>query len=186
MSRRYAKDLGKEGEISQDYKDPGLRDVSGNITPTNGILRNQSFRISGTSVTFIRDVYICETIDDIVDVMAGVDFICAQFNLLFGKVKNLAGTFATWFSTTKESKKEKEKREWNEREQDIKAIRREIARFQRQREALLQTQQASSEIGRSVLECRIEANRSEMALLQIEEGALLRAQQASRGAASSR
>ena len=166
MSSRYVKSLGKEDEISHDFEDPDLRDVSGNKTPVDGVLRDQSFRMSGTSVTFIRDVYITKTIDDIVDVMASVNFICAHFKLLFGKIKDLAGTFATWFSRKKEGKKEKEERMQNEREQDMKAIGREIARLQREYEALLLAQQTSAGRGGHTQDQRIAANRSEVAGLQ--------------------
>ena len=140
MSLRYAKQLGKHKDISQDFVDPGMRSISGHDTPMTGILRNVTFRLKGASVTFTRDFYVCDVIDDMVDIVAGAHFIRNQFRLLFGKVKELAGTFATWFSTKKEDTQEKEERERREREQRIKANEREIARLQREQQSLRDAQ----------------------------------------------
>ncbi len=142
MSERYARELGRYNDISQDFTDPGMRSVSGHDVCVTGILRDVTFRLKGTSVTFLKDFYVCNIIDDMVDIMAGAQFIRDQFNLLFGKVKEFFSTFATWFSTKKEGKEEKEERERREREQRIKANQREIARSQREQEALLQAAQS--------------------------------------------
>ena len=75
-----------------------------------------------------------------VDIIAGAHFIKDQFKLLFGKVKGLVSTFATWFSTNKEDEQEKEERERREREQRLKANEREIARLQREQRVLQDAQ----------------------------------------------
>lgn len=142
ISERYARDLGRYDDISQDFTDPGMRSVSGHDICVTGILRDVTFRLKGTSVTFLRDFYVCNIIDDMIDIMAGAQFIRDQFNLLFGKVKTFSSTFATWFSTKKEGKEEKAERERREREQNIKANQREIARLQREQDALLQAAQS--------------------------------------------
>ena len=146
MSSRYAKELGRYGDISRDFADPCLRSVSGHDTAVTGILRNVTFRLAGTSVTFTRDFFVCDAIDELVDIMAGTEFIRNQFKLLFGKVREFASTFATWFSTKKEDAREKAERERREREQRFKANQREILRLQREQQILReqQTRQAQS------------------------------------------
>ena len=138
MPLRYAKQLGLADSISPNFTDPGMRSVSGHDICVTGVVRNVIFRLKGASVTFLRDFYVCDIIDDMVDIMAGAQFVSDQFNLLFGQVKKLFSTiFTTWFSTKKERKKEKEERERREREQKMKANEREMKRLQREQEALL-------------------------------------------------
>lgn len=149
MSSRYAKEIGMYLDISEDFVDPYMRSISGHHTPVTGVLRNVRFRLKGTSITFIRDFYVCDAIDGLVDIMIGASFIKNQLKLLFEKVKGCLGTFATWFSTKKETKKEKQEREQREREQKIKANEREIARLQREQD-LLEAQQRRSQQGGSL------------------------------------
>ncbi|MCJ1270266.1 hypothetical protein MMC22_010162 [Lobaria immixta] len=95
MSSQYAKELGRYQDISQDFVDPCLRSISGHLTPVAGILRDVSFRLKGTSVTFMRDFFICDAIDGLVDIMFGASFIRNQFKLFFERVKECFSTFAT-------------------------------------------------------------------------------------------
>lgn len=148
MASQYAKEIGMYQNISKKFVDPCMRSISGHHTPVTGILRNVRFRLKGTSVTFIRDFYVCDAIDGLVDIMIGASFIKEQFKLLFEKVKGFCSTFATWFSTKKEDAKEKAERERREREQRIKANQREITRLQSEQE-LLQAQQRQSQQGLS-------------------------------------
>lgn len=144
MSARYAREIGRHGDISYDFVDPCLRSISDHITPVVGILRNMPFRLKGTSVTFHRDFWICDAIDSIVDIMVGASFIAENFKLLFEKVKSLCSTFAGWFSTQKETTREKKEREQRERQQKLDAIKRERARLERE-QALLEAQQCRTE-----------------------------------------
>lgn len=155
MSSQYAKELERYQDISRDFVDPCLQSISGHLTPVTGILRDVVFRLKGTSVTFKRDFYVCDAIDGLVDIMLGASFITNQFKLLFDRVKALGSgakaalnTFATWFSTRKESKGEKLERERREHDQRIKANEREIERLQKEQQMLeaahRQSQQAVS------------------------------------------
>ena len=143
MSARYAKDIGKFSSISSDFSDPCLQSVSGHSTPVIGILRDLRFRLKGSSVTFIRDFYVCDAIDGLVDIMAGAEFIKEQFKLLFGRVRQFCSAFSTWFCRKKESPEEKEERERQQRQQKIKANELEIARLQKEQESLLARQRES-------------------------------------------
>jgi hypothetical protein len=143
MSSRYAKEIGLHQDISSNFVDPCLRSISGHITPVTGILRNVSFRLKGTSVTFNRDFWICDAIDSIVDIMVGASFIAENFKLLFDRLKGLCSTFAGWFSTKKETPEEKARREEQEKKQRLEAIKRERVRLDRE-EALLNASQGGS------------------------------------------
>ena len=141
MSSHYAKELGLYPNISSDFTDPCMRAVSGHDVSVRGILRNVRFRLKGTSVTFVRDFYVCDALDELVDIMIGASFIKEQFKLLFEKVKECFSLFGAWFSTKKESAKEKEERRRRELEQKIKARERELARLRREEERMLKAQQ---------------------------------------------
>lgn len=145
MSSQYAKELGRYQDISQDFVDPCLRSISGHLTPVAGILRDVLFRLKGTSVTFKRDFFICDAIDGLVDIMFGASFIKNQFKLLFERAKECFSTFATWFSTKKESTEEKAERERRERDQRIKANQREIERLRKEQQILQAAQRQSQE-----------------------------------------
>jgi hypothetical protein len=147
MSSQYAKELGRHGDISQDFIDPCLRSISGHLTPVTGILRDVVFRLKGTSVTFKRDFFVCDAIDGMVDLMFGAHFIKNQFKLLFERVKECFSTFATWFSTRKETEEEREERERRERDQRIKANQREISRLQKEQQILEAANRQSQEGG---------------------------------------
>ena len=86
--------------------------------------------------------------DTMVDTMFPVIFIKEQFKLLFEKVKECFSLFGAWWSTRKETLKEKEERERREREQTIEANEREIARLQREQD-LLRAQSRCDQHGRS-------------------------------------
>lgn len=145
MSSYYAKELGRHQDISQDFVDPCLRSISGHMTPVTGILRDVAFRLKGSSITFKRDFFICDAIDGLVDIMFGASFIKNQFKLLFERVKECLGIFATWFSTKKESTEEKAERERRERDQKTKANQREIARLQKEQQTAEAAQMKSQE-----------------------------------------
>lgn len=150
MSSRYTTEIGRLHEISSDYDDPCLRSISGHLTPVSGVLRDVVFRSKGTSVTFKRDFYICDAIDNMVDVMFGASFIKDQFKLLFERVQSLCGTFAGWFSTKKETAEERLERERRECEQKMKANERELVRLEKERarlEALRQQSQSTTASG---------------------------------------
>ncbi|MCJ1465954.1 hypothetical protein MMC07_004573 [Pseudocyphellaria aurata] len=149
MSSRYAKEIGMYPDISKDFVDPYMQSISGHHTPVTGVLRNVKFRLKGTSITFVRDFYVCDAIDPLVDIMIGASFINNLFNLLFEDDKGYLGTFATWFSTKKETEKEKQEREQREREQKIKGSERENARLQKEKEQL-EAQQRRSQPGGSL------------------------------------
>jgi hypothetical protein len=134
MSSRYARELGRYQDISHEFADPCLRSISGHLTPVTGVLRDVVFRLKGTSVTFRRDFFICDALDDLVDIMLGASFIRDHFKLFFERVRECFSTFATWFSTRKETKEEKVEREWRERDQQIKAHEREILRLQKEQQ----------------------------------------------------
>lgn len=126
MSARYARHVLQRTDMSTEYVDPFLHSVSGHKTPISGVLRDVVFRLKGASVTFKRDIWVCDAIDGIVDVMLGAQFVAEHFNLLFARVKSL---FAGWFATARESEAEKEEREARERRQRREANQQEIARL---------------------------------------------------------
>ena len=130
MSAHYAHTIGRCQEISKAFVDPKMRSVSGHRVPVVGILRDVAFRFKGTSITFSRDFYVCDAIDNMVDVMIGAKFVKDHVKLLFEKVKECASMFAAWWPTNKESKKARAERERREREQQNKAHVQEIARLQ--------------------------------------------------------
>ena len=136
MSLRYAIQLGRYHEISFDFVDPCMRSVSGHRVRVYGVLRNVVFRLRGTSVTFMRNFFICEALDDMIDIMFGANFIKDQFKLLFEKIKEFGSAFAAWFSTKKESADEQEERKRREREQEIKANELESARLRKAEEEI--------------------------------------------------
>jgi hypothetical protein len=137
MSARYAEQVHGGRGISTDFQDPYMRSVSGHVTPMRGIIRDVVFRLKGTSVTLTRDVWVCDALDNIVDVMFGAQFIKEQFTLLFSRVKGFAtNLFAGWFASRKESKEEKEERKRRERRQRLEANAREIARLTNERKQL--------------------------------------------------
>ena len=82
----------------------------------------------------------------------------------------------------KEGSEEKVEGKRNERQQDIKAIGREIVRLQREYEALLSAQQASAGRGGHTQGQRIAANRSDIASLQQKVAAMMSSQQSAYGA----
>jgi uncharacterized protein with von Willebrand factor type A (vWA) domain len=144
MSARYAEQMNSGRNISTDFQDPCMRSVSGHITPMSGIIRDMVFRLKGTSVTLKRDVWVCDALDNIVDVMLGAQFIKEQFHLLFSRVKEFATSlFAGWFSSRKESREEKEERESRERKQRLEANARELARLKNERQQLEAAEAAS-------------------------------------------
>lgn len=136
MSARYAKELGRQHDIDQDFADPCLRSISGHLTPITGILRDVVFRLKGTSVTFRRDFYICDAIDDMVDIMFGASFITENFKLLFEKVKDFCSTFSIWRPWKKVSPQEEMERERLKKEQDMEANKLESKRQQNEKEQL--------------------------------------------------
>lgn len=136
MSFRYAMELGRSQDISQDFDDPCLRSISGHTTPIAGILRDVLFRLKGTSVTFRRDFLVCDVIDNIADVMFGASFIQEQFKLLLERVTSLRNTFTSWSSTKREDRVEKLERERRECEEQIKENERKLAQLKKEQARL--------------------------------------------------
>ncbi|KAI0863821.1 hypothetical protein F4860DRAFT_511711 [Xylaria cubensis] len=136
MSAHCARDLGLFDRLSTDFDDPCLQSISGHSTAVLGVLRNVQFRLKGSSVTFRRDFWVCESLNNIVDVMIGANFIKDNFKMLFEKVKDCVSSFATWFSKKKETPEQKREREERERQQQIAIKELEIKRLQKESEAL--------------------------------------------------
>ncbi|KAI0556221.1 hypothetical protein F4679DRAFT_578341 [Xylaria curta] len=136
MSAHCAKDLGLFDRLSTDFDDPCLQSISGHSTAILGVLRNVQFRLKSSSVTFCRDFWVCESLNNIVDVMIGANFIKDNFKMLFEKVKDCVSSFATWFSKKKETPQQKKEREERERQQQIAIKELEIKRLQKESEAL--------------------------------------------------
>ncbi|KAI0188381.1 hypothetical protein EV127DRAFT_133169 [Xylaria flabelliformis] len=136
MSAHCARDLGLFDRLSTDFDDPCLQSISGHSTAVLGVLRNVQFRLKGSSVTFRRDFWVCESLNNIVDVMIGANFIKDNFKMLFEKVKDCVSSFATWFSKKKETPEQKKEREERERQQQIAIKELEIKRLQKESEAL--------------------------------------------------
>lgn len=143
MSKRCAQTLGIYNRISYDFTDPCLHSISGHETRVIGKLHKVTFRLKGSSVTFRKDFWVCDAIDDIVDVMIGARFIKNQFRMLFEGLRKCANTFATWFSKKKETPQEKLEREERKRQQDLDRRQQENERIQRE-EQLRQSQGAHS------------------------------------------
>ncbi|KAI0968841.1 hypothetical protein F4678DRAFT_464029 [Xylaria arbuscula] len=136
MSAHCARDLGLFDRLSNDFDDPCLRSISGHSTAVLGVLRNVQFRLKGSSVTFRRDFWVCESLNNIVDVMIGANFISHNFKMLFAKLRDCVSSFATWFSKKKETPEQKKEREERERQQQIAINELEIKRLQKESEAL--------------------------------------------------
>ncbi|ETS76969.1 hypothetical protein PFICI_10843 [Pestalotiopsis fici W106-1] len=143
MSSHCAKELGLLGRISSDFEDPCLRSISGHSTAVKGILRNVQFRLKGGSVTFRRDFWVSDSINDIVDVMIGANFIKDHFKLLFERVKECVSTFATWFSKKRETPEQKAEREERERQQQIQILENETKRLREESEMYKQSGRAN-------------------------------------------
>lgn len=133
MASQYAKELGRFEDISQDFEGGSLKCISGHSIPIIGILRNVIFRIKGTSVTFRRDFYICDAINNVVDVMFGASFIKDHFRLLFEKVKGFCSSCAA-LAFNKESAEEKVEKEKLNIEQKRQAEKQEAARRKKEQE----------------------------------------------------
>jgi hypothetical protein len=100
MSEQWANENGKLSQISKDFKDPGMQSVSGHKISIDGILRNVVFNLSGSTVTYRRDVYICKQLNGWADMVIGAKFMAEQFAVLFSKAKKM---FAGIFSWKKET-----------------------------------------------------------------------------------
>ncbi|KAK5674418.1 metalloprotease [Elasticomyces elasticus] len=144
MSARYARQLGREDQISSDFEDPCLSSISGHSTPVIGILRDVSFRLKRTSVTFKRDFFVCDAIDQLADIMFGAHFLKDHLHLLFEKMKNIGSLFAPWFSAKKESPDEKLEREKLQLQAKIEAARQELARLENERRKSEAAQRSSA------------------------------------------
>jgi len=71
--------------MSCDFKDPDLHSISGHKTRMNGIVRNMSFRIKGSSITLHKDFYVSDMLDDFVDVIFGWEFMCNEAKHILNK-----------------------------------------------------------------------------------------------------
>jgi hypothetical protein len=94
VSEHWARENDKWPEVSSDFHDPGMQSVSGHKVQINGILRNMVFNLKGSTVTYRRDVYVCQQLDFWADMVFGAKFIAEQFPILFSKAKKMfAGIF---------------------------------------------------------------------------------------------
>jgi hypothetical protein len=100
MSEHWANENGKLSQISRDVKDPGMQSVSGYKISIDGVLRNVFFNLSGPTVTYRRDAYICKQLNGWADMVIGAKFMAEQFAVLFSKAKKM---FAGIFSWKKET-----------------------------------------------------------------------------------
>jgi hypothetical protein len=87
ISLRYLKKIGKEREMSTDLTDSNLFDTCGG--KVQGIVRNMAFRVKGTSITFRKDFFMTDMLDDLVNVVFGWSFMASEFNLLFEKASDI-------------------------------------------------------------------------------------------------
>jgi hypothetical protein len=160
MSTRCAKNLGLFSEVSTDFTDPDMQDLTGNITRFIGILRDVPFRLKGTSVTIRRDFLVTDAIDDLADIFLGNQFIEQYLGLVIGPnvlmthldrfwsgVKK--STIAVWHPKKKESPDEVRRREQEEEQREAKAQEQEIKRQQREREKLRQLDEERRRHGHS-------------------------------------
>lgn len=135
MSKHCMKELGLQHQMSTNFVDPCLQSISGHSTAVVGILRNVSFRLKGSSVTFTRDFWVCDAIDKIVDIMISASFLKSHLQDFFGRCKQACRSLiAPWFSKKKESESEKLEREKKQLEQRIKANELKMRRLQREKD----------------------------------------------------
>jgi hypothetical protein len=90
----YLRSIGKEHEISTQLED--LDSFSIGDRKPEGIVRNLSFRLRGTSVTFQKEFYVFEMLDNLVDVVFGWQSMAGDFRQFFDKAFDV-------FSTAKSS-----------------------------------------------------------------------------------
>ncbi|KAK6843237.1 hypothetical protein PG987_004097 [Apiospora arundinis] len=90
MSPQYATQIGRSEQISTEFEDPGLHDVSGNPTPMRGIIKNVAFRLKGCSETFRYDFYVSDLLGNEglagKDIMFGAKFMQDHFASLFQNI----------------------------------------------------------------------------------------------------
>ncbi|KAK8016227.1 hypothetical protein PG993_014416 [Apiospora rasikravindrae] len=90
MSATYAKQIGRYDDISTEFEDPGLLDVSGQQTPMRGILKDVAFRLKGCSTTFRRDFYVSDLVGNGAlagaDIVFGAKFMRDHFAMLFQRL----------------------------------------------------------------------------------------------------
>ena len=77
-----------------------MQSVSGHEIQIDGVLRNVLFALSGSTVTYRRDVYICKQLNGWADMVIGARFMAETIAMLFSKAKYM---FAGIFSSKKET-----------------------------------------------------------------------------------
>jgi hypothetical protein len=105
ISANALRAMGRESDMSLDFKRPNCLGIGGQDIPLSGILRNVQLRLKGTSVTLRVDILISEALNDVVDMILNANFVQKHWALLFEKVKNF---FGGWFSKTKKPTLEEE------------------------------------------------------------------------------
>ncbi len=83
ISEQWARENDKWPEISSNFYDPEMKCVSGHKFKVNGILRNMVFNLGGSTLTYRRDVYVCQQLDLWADMVFGATFITEQFPIFF-------------------------------------------------------------------------------------------------------
>jgi hypothetical protein len=84
----YLRSIGKEHEISTQLED--LDSFSIGDRKPEGIVRNLSFRLRGTSVTFQKEFYVFEMLDNLVDVVFGWQSMAGDFRQFCCQLRVLA------------------------------------------------------------------------------------------------
>lgn len=89
VSEKWVRENDKESEMSFDFRDPNVQSVSGHKLDFRGILRNNVFNLTGSTVTYRRDIYVCRQLDNWTDMVIGAKFMADQFAVLFSKARKM-------------------------------------------------------------------------------------------------
>lgn len=72
--------------MSKEFDDPGPISIDGHQAKMSGIVRDVSFRMKGSSITFRGDFYISEMLDGLQDILFGWRFMCDEATEILDKV----------------------------------------------------------------------------------------------------
>jgi hypothetical protein len=97
MSPRALQGMGRESEMSKDFRRPSCFAVAGGQQMEfTGIVRNMRLRLKGTTKSVLSHVLIVEALDDVADFIFNANFVQKYFRLLFEKVKSFFGGIFSW------------------------------------------------------------------------------------------
>ena len=111
MTSDYAKGLGRAHEIEYDFEEDQFQSIAGHPIQVTGILRNVPFRMMGSSVTLIRDFYICDALEGWANVFFGSNFMSRVLPKLFKTAKDRLRLFGAWCSAKKKTEQKKAEEE---------------------------------------------------------------------------